>query len=407
MLVSVQVDLQTGVAPEELPTAHGESKPQEDPASFRRSGSGVAQGVHHVEDDAHCDNIRLEVCARSLEVQRERGLSFAQKGHSASHEQELMNMLRDCPAWCPVSREALRVVLRQCLGALPVKKELWRIAWAENRKALMYGIQDICMQEPSSMDSALDALRGAADVSEALHLCDNSAFKVDFALVAHNKGVISFSEWMSSAVAREGGEEVACECMVLAAERFEGQEGTRSSKMGSEILLPLTKSFEGFQHKTAELRAASERLRSASRGRLLGGAGPAGGPPAPVGDVGKVGAGVAGAGATGGTAPGAPVGDAAQQQGQAQQSALFAPDIEEEANSHFQRIYTNKLQIEGVIQMLKGFKTSSNQVRNCYELHFTSSQNADIGVACAEGARSVCLYDPQLVRRVQILSEIS
>ena len=48
-------------------------------------------------------------------------------------------------------------------------------------------------------------------------------------------------------------------------------------------------------------------------------------------------------------------------QGQ-QQSALFAPDIEEEANSHFQRIYTNKLQIEGVIQMLKGFKTSSNQV---------------------------------------------
>ena len=35
----------------------------------------------------------------------------------------------------------------------------------------------------------------------------------------------------------------------------------------------------------------------------------------------------------------------------------------QEANSHFQRIYTNKLQIEGVIQMLKGFKTSANTVR--------------------------------------------
>ena len=63
-----------------------------------------------------------------------------------------------------------------------------------------------------------------------------------------------------------------------------------------------------------------------------------------------------------GGVPGASVGEPGQQ-GQQQQSALFAPDIEEEANSHFQRIYTNKLQIEGVIQMLKGFKTSSNQVR--------------------------------------------
>ncbi|KAJ1469792.1 hypothetical protein T484DRAFT_1850339 [Baffinella frigidus] len=40
---------------------------------------------------------------------------------------------------------------------------------------------------------------------------------------------------------------------------------------------------------------------------------------------------------------------------------MFAPDIEEDANSHFQRIYTSELQIEGVIQMLKGFKSSASQ----------------------------------------------
>ena len=40
---------------------------------------------------------------------------------------------------------------------------------------------------------------------------------------------------------------------------------------------------------------------------------------------------------------------------------LFAHDIEEEANSHFQRIYTSEIQIEAVVEMLKAFKTSTQQ----------------------------------------------
>jgi hypothetical protein len=332
-------------------------------SSLRHSGDGPdCERGGHLGSLGHCDGAGVGVSASSSKTEGGRGV-HSWTGQPAAHEQ-LLGLLNDGPTWCPITRNALRMALHQCLSDIPGSDDLWRQAWAANRDALMYGIQDLCLEDPRSVDSALEALRAVVDVGDALHLCDSSTFKLDFALAAHRKGALSLSVWMSDAVAKEGGEDLARECMVLAAERYEGQEDTRSGRIESDVLLPLAKSLEGIQHKSSECRAASERLRGASRPRLLGGVGPAGGPPPAPGDAGKVGVGAPGAGATG-PAQGAPVGDA-QQQGQ-QQSALFAPDIEEEANSHFQRIYTNKLQIEGVIQMLKGFKTSTNQVRACRE----------------------------------------
>ena len=41
------------------------------------------------------------------------------------------------------------------------------------------------------------------------------------------------------------------------------------------------------------------------------------------------------------------------------QAEVFAPDIEEEANAYFQKIYTSQQSIEEVVQMLQGFKTSA------------------------------------------------
>jgi CCR4-NOT transcription complex subunit 1 len=44
-----------------------------------------------------------------------------------------------------------------------------------------------------------------------------------------------------------------------------------------------------------------------------------------------------------------------------QSNAVFATEIEDEANSYFQKIYTCQQTIDEVIQMLKGFKTSKNR----------------------------------------------
>ena len=277
----------------------------------------------------------------------------------------LLSLLKARPAWeSPRYRSTLCTLFHLCLGSSADSAELWRQAWAANPQVVMYGIQDTCRQHPSCMNDALKALRAVEGVGEALHLCDDASFKVTFALAAHNAEMLSFTDWISCAMAREDGEEVSLECMDLATKSFQGQSDSRHVGFQTQqTLVALVKTLEGAGHSSGACRAAHERLRSASRGRLLGGAGPAASPQAPgvpaQGGAGAVGSG-AGA-AAGGAAAQAVAGEAGQQQGQ-QQSALFAPDIEEEANSHFQRIYTNKLQIEGVIQMLKGFKTSSNQV---------------------------------------------
>eukprot|EP00959_Pyramimonas_sp_CCMP1952_P270600 5656943-Pyramimonas_sp.AAC.1 len=51
---------------------------------------------------------------------------------------------------------------------------------------------------------------------------------------------------------------------------------------------------------------------------------------------------------------------AAAEQG-TQSTEVFAGDIEEEANSYFQKIYTSQQSIEDVVQMLKAFKSSAKQ----------------------------------------------
>jgi len=39
----------------------------------------------------------------------------------------------------------------------------------------------------------------------------------------------------------------------------------------------------------------------------------------------------------------------------------FSPDVEEDANIYFQKIYTNQLTIEQIVNLLQQFKNSTNQ----------------------------------------------
>ena len=311
---------------------------------------------------------RSESCSsEARQVQVEEAVAGMGSDEKKACKELLLSLLKSRPSWGSLYRDTLCSLLRQCVGPAQCNKEIWKEAWATNREAVMYGIQDMCRQEPSCVEAFLNALHPIVDLGEALHICDDVTFKVDFALAAHNAGHLSFSKWMSGAVAREGGEAVALECINLATKCYEGEDCTRSVRIRTDILLPLAKSLDQLQYSSGECCAAYERLRSVSRGRLLGGVGGQPVPPAPgAAAQGASASGIANNSgvpvAAGPGAPGAAVGELGQQQGQQQQSALFAADIEEEANSHFQRIYTNKLQIEGVIQMLKGFKTSSIQV---------------------------------------------
>ena len=86
--------------------------------------------------------------------------------------------------------------------------------------------------------------------------------------------------------------------------------------------------------------------------------------PAPAEDAASVAAGVPG----GVTLPGMPGG----------QEVQFASDIEEEANSHFQKIYSGATSIADVTTMLRTFQASSvareQQVYACMVRHVTRTQ---------------------------------
>jgi len=250
----------------------------------------------------------------------------------ASCNELLLNLLTIKAPWGSLYRDTLCALLRQSSVPAPGSKQTWKQAWAINRDQVMHGIEDLCRQDPSCMDALLEALRAVADVSEAIHICDDAAFKVDFALAAHNAGVLSFSTWVSEAVSREGGEDVALECMKLATKRYQGEADARCDRFKTDTLLQISTKLEHLQADSGACRVARDKLRSASRGRLLGGVIQAPGPTA-QGTAVPVGAGAPGAGAAGahvamGVAPGAVVGEPGQQ-GQQQQSALFAPEIEE------------------------------------------------------------------------------
>ena len=60
------------------------------------------------------------------------------------------------------------------------------------------------------------------------------------------------------------------------------------------------------------------------------------------------------------------------QQGQAAHKALFGEDIEEEANSHFQRIYMSEIEIGEVVDMLSRLKFKNNN--NSKNISFSTTQ---------------------------------
>ena len=69
------------------------------------------------------------------------------------------------------------------------------------------------------------------------------------------------------------------------------------------------------------------------------------------------------------------------QQGQAAHKALFGEDIEEEANSHFQRIYMSEIEIGEVVDMLSRLELNNNNNNNNITTT-TTTTTATIIYAC-------------------------
>jgi CCR4-NOT transcription complex subunit 1 len=269
------------------------------------------------------------------------------------------------PSWGPLFRDIVSNLLDRLLR-LPREDSLQVVqrVWASNKAILIQGFVEIYLQDvnPENIKRIMEIIQdlGPNALLEVLSTKQNFFFVFDLAVAAAQSYAFPLANWMTRAVA-EGGDEFALNCVTFLRERFYGSNTLpHSPPLAPETAASMLQSLQSCKTGMATLEI--RKLSKDAQGRLLGGA-----PPMQNMSMGvsapstvNMGAGVNGGGTQLGEGQESNTQQAVQQQ-QQQGQTLFPPDIEEEANSHFQRIYTSEMQIEGVIQMLKGFKLSQNQ----------------------------------------------
>jgi CCR4-NOT transcription complex subunit 1 len=272
--------------------------------------------------------------------------------------------LAECrPSWGPLHGNIVSSLLSKFLGfsladSLPVFKRLWSC----NSAVLVQGFVEMyranvhvdCIRRILEIIHDL----GSNALLEVLATKQNYFFVCDLAVVSAHNHSIPLANWMSKAIA-DGGDEFALACVSFLRERFYSFSPPRPGlpTVSSEMAASMVQSLQAgkFSNAVGEVR----KLTKDAQGRLVGGAPPMqnismpNNPPPAINLANPVNNGIGGQGNEGQ--------DVVSQQVAQQSQTLFPPDIEEEANSHFQRIYTSEMQIDGVIQMLKGFKLSPNQ----------------------------------------------
>ena len=278
----------------------------------------------------------------------------------------LLSLGNSKPCWGPLYRELVAKIFDR-LFRIPLAESLnmMQSLWACNKSMLIQGFVDLYSQHayPDTVRHIFGIIQelGSNALVEVLATKQNFYFVCDLAIVASQSQVIPFANWISRAIA-EGGEDFVLHSVNFLRERFYGSGHQQVGIVGlpADIAATMLHALQGCKSGVAsgEIR----KLTKDAQGRLLGGAPPMQNMPM-VSTPASVGIGVTVNSVSSAQvgADGQDVGSqqAAQQQQQGQ--TLFPPDIEEEANSHFQKIYTSEMQIEGVIQMLKGFKLSQNQ----------------------------------------------
>ncbi len=277
----------------------------------------------------------------------------------------LLALAKSSPSWGPLYSDLVcTLVAGMCASAQPKQRaEVLGKVWDSNKSAVILGLISVYQKDggASTMRYVLEVLNELNIILEILSTAVDYHFVLDVAIAAAQTQAFPLANWMSKK-AEEGHDKFAQGCVSFLRDRFYGMSlnpsiGLQSKgvKIPSECATTILHALQGGKFDAMAMSEVSKLVQD-SQGRLLGGA------PTPAPPMGGGNNLVGGGGpSTSPNPPGMGADGLSQPQQPQQPAALFAPDIEEEANSHFQRIYTSEMQIEGVIQMLKGFKMSSNQ----------------------------------------------
>ena len=316
------------------------------------------------------------------------------------------------PEETPMQQELLQALFPLFLGGdSPGSAALLQRLWALQPSAIMRAMAQLHAAQPQSLLRVLDLAQSFGALAETLQLPFYS-FTLDLATVAQRKDLIQLEPWLQERLRSDTAEyDFVRACLGYLREKLLGAQASSRLTSGSAssvnvLSVEAAAIFFRFLHQSNALPAAlSEELSqlyaqcvqvkpklqqhynamapaapAADAAPAPAAAAPAAAPvaaPAPAAAptpaappaevspmMGRVEAGgnaasmpaaeAAPAGGAGGaTLPGMPGG----------QEVQFGPEIEEEANSYFQRLYTGVTSIDEVIGMLKGFQLPSSAAR--------------------------------------------
>lgn len=274
----------------------------------------------------------------------------------------LLYGLAQCkPTWGPMYANLISTLCEPYLAS-STRNSVLKHVWAINRSVVIQGMVGLAADKTQGRKGLARCFEVAQELGvllEILSLKHTWKFIIDLAIFASQQNAIPFANWAAKN-AEEGNSEFAQTAVGMLRQRAYGSasdgEGAIAGDVASALLQALQAgTFDAVASADIDLLVQETQASSAGGGtaafpQAAGVAGISGQSAMPgIQGVGEM---VGGAG--GQMQPG---GD--MQQGQ--QNALFAQDIEEEANVHFQRIYTAEIQIEAVVQMLKNFKASADQ----------------------------------------------
>ena len=267
------------------------------------------------------------------------------------------------PSWGPMYDHLLSLLLRPALTNatdMPLVRNVWEINKGLVVQGMVMlasdasGVSDGSSHQNAGLARCFQVAQELGGLLEVLSMRHTWHFVIPLAMYAGSQEAIPFANWAAKS-AEEGGSAFA----VAALSILRGGAPVENSAALLQALQAPEGSFDPATTADIQLFISGG---VGGTGGASSGEGDTGAPFATPAAPGGADLGVSGTGVDAMSGQGSSAGAEGTQGGApANAQQLFAHDIEEEANSHFQRIYTSEIQIEAVVEMLKAFKTSAQQ----------------------------------------------
>ena len=298
----------------------------------------------------------------------------------------LLGLTQVKPSWNNVLRaELISVLMSMFLGNHPNSSLVLHKLYNTAPSVVIRGMVEMYFKDPSSLSRILDISQDLKALNTIL-VARPFPFVIDLAALASHREYLYLDKWLQERI-NEHGTSFAAACITYTREKLKIQSSQPSVKAQDKFpqnfpLSPeiIASFFKALYNNSSllppsmmdELKQLSPKppdtepltpaqSNGGNAGQLPVAAGVpgnmAGANAVPVGLPGGPGnSGALGFAGAGQLAPPGMAGPIVQPT----DPRVFPPEIEEEANSYFQRIYTGQLSIDEVIALLKSFKSSKN-----------------------------------------------